>query len=183
MNCTAFETGNYDVAFGFAQNGTYYPNTDKTQSIAVTSPNLISNGDFQTGVLAPWTVDVGRGTMQVEKGGFNNAQYKVFARVPEGDGAYSASSLQQTLQTMKGKTYRISVQFSFGHEWITDCYLNIFVNGKYVYSKQSGVAGLIEESNTFMATSDQSVLQVGLLATDYNDMTFELGYVKLELVP
>lgn len=180
----AFEKGADQVAFGFAQDGTYYPYTGMVNPVTIISPNLILNGDFQTGTLDSWTVDAGSNTIKLEQPGLNGAKYKAVASVRQGDGApYSAVSLQQTLNTIQGRTYKLSVQFSFHDQWASDCYVNLFVNKNYVISRRSGVAGVIQDSGTFIATSNQSILEVGLLATACQNMTFDLGYVMLELVP
>ena len=52
-----------------------------------------------------------------------------------------------------------------------------------MFSKKSGEQGVKEYSNTFVAKTGDTAFSVGLLATANEQMTFELGYVTLELVP
>ena len=96
---------------------------------------------------------------------------------------YSALTLRQPLQLVQGSTYKVSVQVLFRDRSPTQCYVNIFANGDYVFSKKSGEQGVKEYSNTFVAKTGDTAFSVGLLATANEQMTFELGYVKLELVP
>ncbi|KAL6705661.1 hypothetical protein ACN47E_006608 [Coniothyrium glycines] len=185
ISCTSLKSGDDHIAFGLAQNGTYFPYTDLVQPITVTaSPNLIPNGNFQIGTLESWLVDPGRSTINVVEPGFGNAKFKAVAAVRQGDGGPdSVLTLRQTLQVVQGKTYRISVQVSFSDRWSTDSYVNIFAYDKYVVSQRSDVHGVVEASNTFWATSNEVTISVGLLCCADDEMDFSLGYVTMELVP
>ncbi|KAK6352208.1 hypothetical protein TWF730_009038 [Orbilia blumenaviensis] len=149
------------------------------QALVIT--NLVQNGDFSRNNFTGWEVNQAQGTATIEQPGLFGASFKAVAAVRAGN-PYAGLTFTQNLNTIPGKQYRLSISGRF-RDGNNNCYCNLFVNGAYVISRRSGSTAQFNESNPFTAGPGQSRLEINLTNTWYASMTYEIGNIKVELIP